>query len=226
MLCSFHNNVGITSAADASHLSFFVPAFTFIIIFIFIFPTLLTLTKFMIMSLSLSMFYGCEETQWPSKLLQRKHGIGTCLQFQVLCALSSWQGAGWHTGRHGSREAAESSTSSSRGSKKKVRATGLDWAFKTPKPTPSFSNWATSTPEGHILPQVVPFPNGHAFKHMSLWERVLFKPPQRSCYCIASCQVNEELHQIHLQHHYLLITRMSFPIHLQIQLSKIPIVPQ
>jgi len=48
-----------------------------------------------------------------------KHLTGAGLQAQRLILLSLWSEAWWHTGRHSTREVAESSTSGSAGSKKR-----------------------------------------------------------------------------------------------------------
>jgi hypothetical protein len=53
-----------------------------------------------------------------------KHLIGTGLQFQRFSLLSSWWGALWYAGRHDEEETAESSTSRSKGSRRRPYHTG------------------------------------------------------------------------------------------------------
>lgn len=72
---------------------------------------------------------------------QRKHFIGAGLQFQRFSPLSTWQGAGWHAGRHGTGEVIENSRSQSSDSKK-GGPLDLAWAFVNLK---AHLQWHTSS---------------------------------------------------------------------------------
>ena len=88
----------------------------------------------------------CEETWRPQQLLRRKTFDWGWLQFQR-CGPLSRQEAWWHTGRHGAREGAESSTYRSASNRKTQSATRhglsfwdlrahLQWHTSSKKATP------------------------------------------------------------------------------------------
>jgi hypothetical protein len=142
-----------------------------------------------------------------SNAYNRKHSIGAALQYERF-SLLSWRETGWHAGRHGAGEVAESSKSGSvssmerkgrgreQGSKReggrgRERCTALGLGHLKPQsPTPSAILSLISTPHPYAnkaMPpnpsQKMPFPNNQGFKSMSLgrWRGAfLSKPPLRS----------------------------------------------
>lgn len=120
----------------------------------------------------------------------KQHSIGASLQSQRISLLSiiiqgSWQ----HPGQHGAI-AAESSTSWSRVSKMRLCATLGVGELK------ACSNIDTFFPaRSHLLKKwpyllVVPLLMDQAFKHVSLWEPLLVKPPHSIRQCPQTCIPN------------------------------------
>lgn len=108
----------------------------------------------------------------PGNSYKRKHLIGTCLDFQRISPLSTWQKAWQHTGRY----YAESSTSA--GSKNRNIGSGL--IFWSPKSTSYLKTYflkkvIPTSARPHLLSQVAPLPDDQAFKSMSLMVATLWQ---------------------------------------------------